>query len=488
MKKETLLILFSILLLISLVQSKKKKSGDKNKELLDEEDDEEIVKKGKDTQFNELLSISRKNFKEFTSRTEKFFILFHNPWCKFSQNFEKKLSNVAGSLKTLTNPFYIGAVDCTLEDCNVIVSENIPSEIMSSHFTYPKLVYFLNGKAIEVYNGKHNKNDIYMYIKRKLITESVYLTQFSNYENKIAHEKHTFIFVGDYSNERRYSYGVYNLVAKNETKAVFYHTDDEELSHKLSPNDEDGIIYLSFGKQKDVLTLNKDITIDSFNKFIKKNTQINLYEKLTEEAINEIIMKKQNAMILFRDVYDNKTIFLEENFPLLSKSQPLLKFVITDLTGKYEYKLGKLMDVVKLPALRIIDFRQGAMRKYDLSRELTMENVLGFIKMWKDNRTYPYVSTYPDAEDKKYDSLVKRLNNNNFYNSVLYQKKNAVVLFYTNWCSHCKKVIPAYEVAAKRFNQNAVTFYMVDIEEHDLSNFTKEKIQIVPSIFLYPMK
>ena len=176
-------------------------------------------------------------------------------------------------------------------------------------------------------------------------------------------------------------------------------------------------------------------------RLLKKNTFVNLYDKVTEEFINEVIMKKQSAMILFRNEYDNQTQFLEENFPLVSKGEPSLKFLITDLTGRYELKLANLMNVGvhNLPALRILDFSTG-LRRFEMTREPTIENVMNFIKMYKENKIHPYTISQAAKDDPKKKDALKALTSANFYESVIFNRKNVVVFFYSSWCTHCKKV------------------------------------------------
>jgi len=185
------------------------------------------------------------------------------------------------------------------------------------------------------------------------------------------------------------------------------------------------------------------MTLNDLSDFIRKNTFVNFYPSLTVDAINEIMMKKQNALILFRNVYDNSTYYLEKEFTRIARSNPELKLVITDLTGKYEMKLAKLLDVSEsLPTMRLIDFNNmGEMRKFELTKDITLENVLNFINLWRENEIQPYQFKFNQHEPTpQKDSLVRKISLSNYHDSVIFNRKNAVVVFYTNWCSHCKKV------------------------------------------------
>ena len=225
---------------------------------------------------------------------------------------------------------------------------------------------------------------------------------------------------------------------------MFYHTNDERLYQKLNPEKTAIIVYYTFGKKIDHINLNVNDTTNDINEFVRKYTFVNFFPRMTEDVINEVMIKKQTALILFRSIYDNSTSILEKNFPLIAKSNPELKLVITDLTGKYEMKLAKLLDVSEnLPTLRLIDFDyQAEMRKFELTKDLTLENVLSFINNWKENKIQPFqfkLNTQEVINIK--DSLVRKISLSNYYDSVIFNRKNAVVFFYTNWCSHCKKVL-----------------------------------------------
>lgn len=430
MKLQTLYILLIFIFAVS-IHSKNNNISEGEEEQIEDE--------------YKLKILNESNYDSFLSNSESkisnshLLILLHNPWCKFSQNLEKKLMNVNKLLKMENQKYFIGAIDTTLVDAKKIISEKIPLDIINPLISYPKLIYFKDGKPVELYKGKHNKNDIYTYIKRKIYIESASLPIYSIFESKIVNDKNAFVYFG----AKDAKFEIFNTFAKETKDFMFYETNDDEIYKKLNPSRNSTVIYYTFGKVKDSLILkNQNFTSQIFKRFIKKNTFVNLYDKVSEEFINEVIMKKQTAMILFRSEYDNTTLFLEENFPLLSKGEPSMKFLITDLTGKFELKLAQLLNVAidSLPALRIIDFKEGGLRRFEMSRDPNMENVMNFINLYKDNKLHPYsVSQALSTDTKKKDSL-KIITTSNYFESVVFNKKNFVVFFHAGWCTHCKKV------------------------------------------------
>lgn len=427
MRLQEIFALFVILLNFSLFESKKNKKVVKSINEEDEKIEEEF----------KLIPINEKNYDQIVNGVSHFMILLHNPWCKFSQNLEKKLMGANKYLKMENQKYFIGSVDTTLVDAKTLVSEKIPN--MNPLLTYPKIVYYKNGQPIEIYKGKHNKYDIYTYLKRKINSESIPMPIYSIFEYKVIHDKQAFIFFG----EKDENFEIYNNLAKEKFDWVFYHTNEEKLYEKLNPSKNATVIFYSFGKKKDSFNVSakQNFTLINFNKFLKKNTFVNLYYKVNEEFINEVVMKKQNAIILFRNQYDNKTDFLEENIPLISKAEPSLKFLVSDMTGKFELKLAGLMNVgvESLPAVRVLDFKNG-MRRFEMTREPTMENFINFIKLFKDNKLHPYTVTQGAQDDIKKKDGLKTLTSANFFETVIFNRKNVVVFFYSSWCTHCKKV------------------------------------------------
>jgi hypothetical protein len=394
-------------------------------------EDEELLEE----EYN-LIRLNQQNYGMYTNdkNLTHFLVLFHNPWCKFSQNLEKKLIRVNKLLKTENQKFFIGELDTTLEDARSLVNEKIPSSVLEPLFTYPKLVYYYKNTPVEVYKGKHNKFDIYYYLKRKIHPGVIEMPILSIFDMKTSNDKNAFVYFGDSESQ------IFLSAAEEYKEFIFYRTNDEKVSKKLNPARNASVIYYSFGKKKDEISTNTNLTSQILNKFIKKNTNQNFYEKLTEDFINEVFMKKQTALILFRNEYDNRTQFLEENFPLIAKAQPNIKFLITDLTGKFELKLANLMNVGQnLPSLRLVDFKNG-LRRFEMIREPTMENVLNFLKMYKTDKIQPYTISQSSATDTNKKPKLFPLTTANFYENVIFNKKNVLVFFLTDWCTHCKKV------------------------------------------------
>lgn len=434
-----------------------------------EEDDNQEIKLPShlDEEEYKLVQITEQNFNETLAKAEHFFLLIHNPWCKFSQKMDEKLLAIHKILKLETQPYYIGSLDASLFHSGNFIEKFIPSETLYVPNTYPKLIYFHKGIPKEVYNDKHTRDSMLTYIKRKIHQESIRLPLQAIFDYKVIHDKHAFIFVnGNAQNEtlthaqklaNKEAFELFSKIAAKQSSLVFYHTTDKKVIDYLFNKNATyanetvygrdlNVLYFSKGKLLSVY-LNDKLKVffeRSLNYFINKQVVSNYFTKFSEDAINEIFMKKQPAFILFRNKFDNSTEYLEQNLPLLASQESGLKFVITDIAGKYELKLAKLMLISNknLPSIRIVDFN-GGFRRYEYEGNFENENVLEFIKKWKKGELKPYYSTQniKDTEAGKKKEIVRRIGNANFYESVVLAKRNVMVLFYTNWCAHCKKVI-----------------------------------------------
>jgi len=468
-----LLIIF-ILNFTQLIYSKKPSGKDSisntsNNEILEKDEDDNYEIK-LPTHLNEedykLIQINENNFNETVFKVEHFFLLIHNPWCKFSQKMEEKLITIHKILKLEMQPYYIGYLDSSLVNANEILEKFIPEEKLFIQKTYPKMIYFYKGNPEEVYNNKHNRDSLLTYIKRKIYKDSIKLPIQGIFDYKIVHDKNAFVFVnGNFNNEslthadkliNKEAFELFNKFAEKNKDLMFYHAQDKKLidylfsknttfSNETIHNRNLNILYFSKGKLLDVY-LNERLKVffeKSFNYFINKQLNLNFFTKFSEDAINEVFMKKQPAFILFRNKFDNKTDYLEQNLPLLGSQESGLKFIITDIVGKFELKLAKLMLISNnnLPSIRILDFN-GGFRRYEYDGDFENENVLAFIKNWRKGQLKPYYSTQNinENDSTKKKEIVRKIGNANFYESVVLAKRNVMVLFYTNWCAHCKKV------------------------------------------------
>jgi hypothetical protein len=381
---------------------------------------------------NPILEINEKTYRQYTTTQPHFFLLFHNPWCKWSQNLENKLSKIHELLKIEKQPFYIGKIDTTINDIPKLIKEYIPAHLLNPTITYPRLVYYNNGIPMEVHSNRPSKDSLLTYMKRKIYPEAVRITNSYAMKDRVGQDSKAFVLL---SSDKR-AIEILHQVARDNKDYMFYYIEDDPSSDKIYENE---FRLFSYGIEKEKMEI-RDMFKD-IEAFVRKNTFKNFYTKFNEELVNEIFMKQKTAIILFRNEYENKTIHLEEALPMLAQGERNITWIVTDLTGKYELKLAKLMsiNINALPTLRIIDFSTG-IKRYELSRDLNIETVLNFIRSFRSGQLSPYYSSWKEDINENKKSPVKKLTSGTFYESVIFNKKNVLVFFHTQWCGHCKKV------------------------------------------------
>jgi protein disulfide-isomerase A1 len=431
-----------------------------------------------DNDKHSLLDLSDSIINKYINSQQHFFILYHNPWCKWSQKLESRLTKIHEWLKEQGQNYYIGKFDVSLYDSYKIISNHIPSNLLNSTITYPKLVYYRDGKPLDVYDGRPNKTALYNYMKRKINPTSEYISNIYSFKDRLSHDSLSFVLFSSDNN----LLNEYKKIAEKNDEYIFYHVTDSELTEKV--NNSNNTIFAIY---KGSTELSKKIvnSIDDISNTFKKETFKNLYYTFNDETLNEIFMKRKPAVILFRNVYDNKTQYLEESIPVLSMQEKELLWVITDLTGKYELKLAKLLaiNIDSLPALRIVDFKNGDIRRFELSRELKIDNVLNFVNLYKKGELTPYYST--QSSDKIVNSKVKRITSALFYENVIFNRKHVLVYFHTSWCGHCKKIIPMLEILQDKYKSELFSIMMIDLEENSVNGVD---IKSVPAAYLYSIK
>ncbi len=429
-------------------------------------------------------------------------IILHNPWCKISQNLEKKLEEINDILtfqKDLKMKIYAYLIDVTTFDLNLLYSK-IPNSFIGDEI-YPKIVIMHYDKPLEVYKGRLNVYDISTHIKRLLYPILYELKSVYEIEPKLKIDRNAYIFFGDIegenqaenNNTRSKLLEVYEDHSVTNKEILFYYTEDADITNQLNPSRNATVIYYKLGKQKDTLIFNDNDNKQKFElylkRFINKNTYKNIFNKINEEVIHEVVMKNQSALVLFRNPYFNKTETLEENFPILAAGDMKTKYVICDLTSKKELKFANLLGVKDsdLPTMRILDMRDG-IKRYHLNSPLNLENVMKFIKDWKKGYLHPYPVNEQYIKDNTVrEGRVKKVNEEDYYLTIEKSRKVSVVLFYASWCSHCKKVIPIMEALANKFPSHLISFYLYNMEEVDSETFAKHGVNVekVPTMVLY---
>lgn len=460
-----------------------------------------------------LIDLDKENFASYIKQ-EHFFVFIHNSWCSWSQKMEKILTKVNLYLKLEPQPFYIGVFDNSIEN----IEDSIP-EIKEDKANYPILLYFKNGKFEEKYLGRHSFNQVNFWIKKRIYNYEPYvISSLDSFDYKVKSIKKSIVYYAtkeelpylfkkeesleEESNtntnkdiDNAISSNYINFKQASKSKAceniIFFTLTKEDLLEKYNIQNKLMMSYFKYGnKTNDYGIPEETVAVSTIEKYCKKISYKNFFSTFDEKAVEEIFIKKQPAIIFFRSVFNNKTEYEELKMETLSYMKSDVMMVITDISTKLSYKLANYfgVDNEMLPTMRIIDFKgkDNSPRKFSLTKELDSESMLNFVDQWENNNLYDHSVGKKSGKSSSTisaNSIALNITPSMFYEKVMLNKKNVVVMFYAEWCSHCKKHLPLFDVISKKLNQIIYTYVYVDIGDHFDENV---KIEEVPSIYVYP--
>lgn len=260
-------------------------------------------------QFN-LLIINDSNTRNYISMYKDFFIFIHSPWCKWSQRFHTNLIKVNELLKYESQANYLSLLDVTMTNIDIL-KDYLPSNIDVQTITYPKLIYLQNGFVNDIYRGMFDVDNSYLWIKRKILKNSLKVSLMQVFQTKVKFDKTSFMFFGDYS-PSNLNFQVFNKLSNEILSSTFYHTDENILFSYLNPNRNFTVGFFRHGVLND--TLSGNITFDSLKHFINSKTIKNFYDKVDEEVIQDIFIRRNPAIVFFCSRYDEEYIFYYRTF------------------------------------------------------------------------------------------------------------------------------------------------------------------------------
>ena len=250
----------------------------------------------------------------------------------------------------------------------------------------------------------------------------------------------------------------------------------EKYSHKgkamLYKNYENKIVEIINIKEQNINDLIQAYAISHFMEFDEKAAQF-------------ILGKSYPALILYSN---KKSVSWKEYVKLMKyisiKIKGKLLCIIANIKEKISAKFAEYLGVKEynLPSLLIVESK-GYLQKYKMENDITEKNIMKFIYDWENKNLKQY---YKSAkEPKNNNGNIIEIIGNNFYDKVIDNGNDIMVLFYTNNCLHCKVLFPKYEKLAKKIKEknNEIIFTKINMAENEIEN---EDILSFPCIKLYP--
>ena len=157
--------------------------------------------------------------------------------------------------------------------------------------------------------------------------------------------------------------------------------------------------------------------------------------------------------------------------------------VIADIREKISAKFAEYLGVkdYDLPSVFLIETK-GYLKKYKMEGEINEKNIMKFIYDWNNKNINPYYKSAKEPKNNNGDVI--EIVGNNFKDKVIYNDKEAFVLFYTPNCLYCKVLFPKYEKLAKKFkeNNNKIIFAKINMADNEIEN---EDILSFPCLKFY---
>lgn len=477
----------------------------------------------------ELVDLDSENFHGYL-KSPHFFVFIHNSWCSWSQKLEKLLTKVNLHLKLEKQPYYIGKIDSTVQDLNFIPE-------LSTNKQYPALIYYTNGKFKELYLGRHSFNELFIWVKKRvydfkpynIATEDLFrykltpakrallyfptkteLQHLEEKEESLEDDDHQSHSLNENTIEATNNFQVYSEASFKipECKeVVFFYTTNKHIIEKYNQygnysfsifkhgNQTSSYVFQQESVDQDNNNLsphelkenNKNAFSAEIKAFCSRLTKKNFFSTFNEKAVESIFIRKTPAIILFRNVFNNKTEYEELKLQSLSYMIKDTIIIITDIDNKYSYKLANYfgIDNEMLPALRIIDFKgkNNSPRKLALTKDPSVENIFNFIQLWESNSLYHSKDSWRKKTiNDKQNSVALTITPNEMAEKVFLNKKNVVVMYIADWCSHCKKHLPVFDIISQKLNQIIYSFVFVDVGDYYDEDL---KIRKIPSLFVY---
>ena len=471
---------------------------------------------------HQLVELTNENLSSYL-KAKHFFVFVHCSWCPWSQKMEKTLTKLNLHLKLEPQPFYIGVLDNTIEGVESI------SYFNSNPISYPQLFYYQDGKLVEKYTGRISFGELFLWVKQRIYEFQPYnISSKDRFDYKLKNAERAFLYFAtpeeqlhlgvkeeslDDDDLHGSSDDVVKLKRFNLFKAaaasslapackdiLFFYTADKELIEKYNPESNNVFSFFRKGNNTDAYfnSKEKEFSLYTINRYCSK-FKPNFFNIVDERTIEKIFIKKNPAIFLFRSVFNNKTEYEELKMQTLSYMKPELNVVITDIDNRYAYKAASLFGVTNddLPQVRLLDFKgkNDGLRRFSLSKEITSDNILDFFEKWDNNQLHDHNAKASIGKERFSNSPgVMYIPSALFYEKVMLNRKNVIVMFYSEWCGHCKKHLPLFDIVSKRMNQIIYSWVYVDVGDFYDESFSGSlggalsnlRIDKVPTIILFP--
>jgi len=232
--------------------------------------------------------------------------------------------------------------------------------------------------------------------------------------------------------------------------------------------------------------LEGDVTEDNIAAFVASN-YLPLVADFNKETAPMIFQGTvtNHLMIFIPAKHESRGDVLEITKKVAKDFKGEVLFVTVDTDVEDNGRVAEFFGIVDkdIPTFRLTATTPKDMLKYKpKSRELSEENIRGFVLDFKAGKLAPHLKSQelPADWDVK---PVKVLVGSNFEDVVYDVSKDVFVEFYAPWCGHCKQLEPIWDKLGEAFKENdKVVIAKMDMTANELE---KVKVSGFPTIKLF---
>ena len=411
-----------------------------------------------------ILVLTDKTFDKAIQKYNYLLVLFHlpyNPQCK-KLLFELEKANNELSKENI----FISKIDVSKEN-NISTKYNINQ--------YPALLFFIKGEKIE-YTGGGKSTGIIHWVLNKIGKNIIKLNTVEEIEKFRKENDIILVYYGNDSNDIK----EFTNAAKHNEEYSFAIVESEKLIEKYSQKGKVALYKNYENKIVEIINVEEQ----NINDLILTHA-ISYFMEFDEKAAQLILGKSYPALILYANKKSNSWNEYAKLMKYISiKIKGRLLCIIANIKEKISAKFAEYLGIKEynLPSVLLIESK-GDIKKYKMESDISEKNIMKFIYDWDNKNLKIY---YKSAkEPKNNNGPIIELVGNNFYDKVMDNNNDIVVLFYTNNCMHCKILFPKYQKLSKKIKEknNKIIFAKINMAENEIEN---EEIISFPCIKLYP--
>ena len=394
-------------------------------------------------------------------------VLFYDPECPHCQNFMPDYAKMATDLKKENFVF---------AKLNSVRYEKIANNYELEAF--PTLILLKNQEKF-VFEGARTQENIEKFLKEKTKEE------FKEIKNKVELERLQLYFkpVLVYFGKDEKVLDELTLAYRVVDDVIFATSVSDEIIKEniKSGSDDKIIIFKQFDDRKNIFK--GKITAENIINFcnLYSHPKILEFNTITSQII---FTKRKPSLIIFSEKgekhYETSRSLLNN---IWSKVQGKMKLFMVHIKDDMSQKLAEFCGIKleDIPKAMIIDPRPDNPKKYQVSGELSEENILSYIDKFFKGELKLFLRSEKIPEKNDGDIFV--LVGNTFQKEVLDNDKDVLVYFYsTGSCRICKEFEPKLaELARKWKKQNPklliakMNGMLNDVEEYQIESFPSTK-------------